>query len=189
MSAAQTDSSTSARTTSGIDKPDREQEGAQDRAQATKADKVPTQSGTALRRSDAGTNRASLVTAQGKTNIADTVVAKIAAFATKEIPGVHSMGRSMSRRMGALRAIVPGQSEPATQGVSVEVGEKQAAVDLDVVTWYGESIVEVSEAVRRNVIERIEAMTGLEVVEVNVHVDDIYVDDGSSQEQSQARVE
>lgn len=135
---------------------------------------------------------ASLVTPQGKTHIADTVVAKIAGFATREISGVHSMGRGMARRIGALRARVPGQSEAGsvTQGVSVEVGEKQAAVDIDVVTWYGESIVEVTEAVRRNVIERVQGMTGLEVVEVNINVDDIFVDDGSpSEEQAPARVQ
>lgn len=133
---------------------------------------------------------AALVTTEGTTHIADTVVAKIAAYATREIPGVHSMGRGMSRRIGALRAMVPGQTEGlSTQGVSVEVGAKQAAVDLDLVTWYGESIVEVAEAVRRHVIEQIESMTGLEVVEVNIHVDDIHVeDDAEAAESTSARV-
>lgn len=127
-----------------------------------------------------------LDTPQGKTHIADTVVAKIAAFATREIPGVHSMGRGMTRKIGALRAMVPGQSEALTQGVTVEVGEKQAAIDLDIVTWYGESIIEVTEAVRRNVIERIEGMCGLEVVEVNIHVDDVHIDDGTESADSES---
>lgn len=133
--------------------------------------------------------RASLTSETGTTRIADTVVAKIASLATKEIPGVHSMGRGLARRMGQLRAMVPGQAEEqgSTQGVSVEVGEKEAAIDLDVVTYYGESIAEVSEAVRRNVIERVEGMTGLSVVEVNINVDDIYVEGEESEEESRVQ--
>jgi uncharacterized alkaline shock family protein YloU len=88
------------------------------------------------------------------------------------------MGKGFARAMGGLRARVPGQqSEDQTaQGVSVEVGERQAAVDLDIVTYYGQSIVEVTEAVRRNVIDRIEGMTGLQVTEVNIMVDDLFVE-------------
>lgn len=125
-----------------------------------------------------GSGYAALVTDIGTTHISDAVVAKIAGMATKEIPGVHSMGRGLARRLGRMRAKVAGQPETAAvaQGVDVEVGQKEAAVDLDIVTWYGQSIVEISDAVRRNVIERIEAMTGLQVVEVNVNVDDIFIE-------------
>lgn len=134
---------------------------------------------------------ASLTSETGTTHIADTVVAKIAGLATKEIPGVHSMGRGMARRMGQLRAMVPGQTEEqgsAAQGVSVEVGEKEAAVDLDLVTFYGESITDVADAVRRNVIDRVESMSGLRVVEVNINVDDIYVE-GEESEGEESRVQ
>jgi uncharacterized alkaline shock family protein YloU len=118
----------------------------------------------------------SLTTENGNTRIGDGVVAKIAGLAARDIPGVYSMGNSMARRVGQLRALIPGGSEAATQGVSVEVGEREAAIDLNVVTWYGQSIVEISEAVRRNVIGQIEGMTGLDVIEVNVQVDDIHVE-------------
>ncbi|MFW6091756.1 MAG: Asp23/Gls24 family envelope stress response protein [Actinomycetota bacterium] len=132
--------------------------------------------------------RASLTSETGTTHIADNVVSKIAALATREIPGVHSMGRGFSRRMGQLRAMVPGtqtEEQPTAQGVSVEVGEKEAAVDLDIVTYYGESIAEVADSVRRNVIDRVQGMTGLQVVEVNINVDDIYVEgEESSEEES-----
>ncbi len=67
-------------------------------------------------------------------------------------------------------------SQATSQGVSVEVGQRQAAVDLDIVCYYGQSIVEIAEAIRENVIERIEGMTGLDVVEVNIGVDDLYID-------------
>ena len=121
---------------------------------------------------------ASLATERGNTRIADGVVTKIAALAAREIPGVHEMGKGFARAMGGLRSQVPGQQsvDQTTQGVSVEVGERQAAIDLDIVTYYGQSIVEVTEAVRRNVIERIEGMTGLQVTEVNIMVDDLFVE-------------
>ncbi|AVT28502.1 Asp23/Gls24 family envelope stress response protein [Plantactinospora sp. BC1] len=123
-----------------------------------------------------GPPRAELSTEAGKTRIAEGVVAKIAGFAAREIPGVHSMGAGLARRVGQLRGLVPGGSETIRQGVSVEVGEREAAVDLDIVTFYGQSIVDVSEAVRRNVVERVQAMTGLRVVEVNINVDDVFVE-------------
>lgn len=122
---------------------------------------------------------AALKSEKGNTRIADGVVAKIAGLATREIPGVQDMGKGISRALGGLRARVPGvapDDSMASRGVSVEVGEREAAVDLDIVTYYGQSIVEVTEAVRRNVIERIESMTGLEVTEVNIMVDDLFVE-------------
>jgi uncharacterized alkaline shock family protein YloU len=118
-----------------------------------------------------------LVTPQGRTTIADSVVAKIAGTAAREVAGVHEMGKGAARAFGALKEKLPvGSSEASvTQGVSVEVGERQAAVDLDLVCEYGVSIVDVAQAVRRNVIQRLETMTGLEVTEVNITVDDIWM--------------
>ncbi|MDQ6899791.1 MAG: Asp23/Gls24 family envelope stress response protein [Candidatus Dormibacteraeota bacterium] len=136
-----------------------------------------------------GSRHASLTTERGNTRIADGVVTKIAALATREIPGVHELGKGFARALGGLRARVPGQTEDqSSQGVSVEVGEKQAAIDLDVVTYYGQSIVDVTDAVRRNVIERVESMTGLEVTEVNIMVDDLVVE-GEPQAPAETRVQ
>ena len=129
----------------------------------------------------------SLHTEHGTTTIASSVVAKIAALATQEIPGVQAMGKSLSRTFGTIRAKVPGASQADAQGVSVEVGERQAAVDIDIVVEYGHSIVEVAEAIRQNVIDRIEGMTGLEVVEVNVGVDDLHL--ASDDDEEGSRVE
>lgn len=134
--------------------------------------------------------RTELVTEQGKTSIADTVVRKIAGVATREVAGVHDLGSGGSRALGAVRARIPGSSGASvTQGVSVEVGERQAAVDLDVVVDYGVSIIDLSQAVRRNVISSVEGMTGLEVTEVNIAVDDIYIGDEEASERAAARVE
>jgi uncharacterized alkaline shock family protein YloU len=115
----------------------------------------------------------------GKTSIADSVVAKIAGLACREISGVHDMGRGAARTFGALKERLPiGSSDPApAQGVSVEVGERQAAVDLDVVVEYGAAIVDVAESIRQNVVTKVESMTGLEVTEVNITVDDVFLGD------------
>ncbi|GAB2734444.1 Asp23/Gls24 family envelope stress response protein [Amycolatopsis magusensis] len=116
-----------------------------------------------------------LVTDEGVTSIADVVVRKIAGLAAREVRGVHALGGGAARAFGALRERIPGASASVGQGVSVEVGEKQAAVDLELVVEYGVGIAELSKVVRRTVIASIERMTGLEVVEVNIHVDDVHI--------------
>lgn len=120
-----------------------------------------------------------LVSAQGKTTIADTVVSKIAGIATRDVSGVHAVGGGTSRAVGALRERIPGARVNHSQGVSVEVGEKQAAIDLDIVAEYGVSIADLAAGIRRNVIESVERMTGLQVTEVNVTVNDIFLADES----------
>jgi uncharacterized alkaline shock family protein YloU len=131
-----------------------------------------------------------LQTSQGNTTIADSVVQKIAGVSAREVSGVHALGGGAARTLGALRERIPGSSQSVGQGVSVEVGERQAAIDLDIVTEYGVSIVELSRAVRRNVIEAVEGMTGLQVTEVNVMVNDVHLPNDESQaEEPQRRVE
>ena len=73
------------------------------------------------------------------------------------------------------------------QGVGVEVGETQAAVDLDIVVEYGVSIADLGRSIQRNVKNSIERMTGLEVVEVNINVDDVHMPE-SGEQPSEARV-
>ncbi|WP_405719667.1 Asp23/Gls24 family envelope stress response protein [Streptomyces sp. NBC_00046] len=114
---------------------------------------------------------------RGRTTISDSVVEKIAAMATREVPGIHSLGTGMARALGAVRDRVPGGRAGVGRGVTVEVGERQAAVDLDVVVEYGVSIVDVAWEVRTDVITAVERMTGLEVVEVNIAVDDVHLPD------------
>jgi uncharacterized alkaline shock family protein YloU len=116
-----------------------------------------------------------LATSHGTTTVADVVVSKIAGIAAREVSGVHGLGGNASRAVGALRERIPGASTNYSQGVSVEVGEKQTAVDLDIVAEYGVSITELATGIRRNVIAALERMTGLEVVEVNITVHDVFV--------------
>lgn len=126
-----------------------------------------------------------LVTKQGKTTIADTVVAKIAGIATREVSGVHALGGGAARTVGALRERIPGGRTNHSQGVSVEVGERQAAVDIELTAEYGVAIADLATSVRRNVITSIERMTGLEVAEVNVTVQDIYLESDDNQDEDQ----
>ncbi len=124
----------------------------------------------------------SLVTGQGRTSIADSVVEKIAGVAAREVSGVHEMGRGAARAFGSIRERVGSGGPNVSRGVRVEVGERQAAIDIDLVVEYGVSIPDVSQAVRDNVIQRVERMTGLEVTEVNISVDDVYLGDDSEPE-------
>ena len=112
---------------------------------------------------------------------------KIAGLGAREVSGVYALGGGAARTLGSLRERIPGATQSAGQGVSVEVGEKQAAVDLDLVTEYGAPIADVARSVRRNVISSVEGMTGLQVTEVNISVNDIHLPTDEGQ-QEPARV-
>lgn len=126
---------------------------------------------------------------RGRTSIADVVVAKIAGIAAREIDGVHDVGGATERVVGKVREVIPGTSVSATQGINVEVGERQAAVDVSIVADYGVAIHQLAAAIRRNVITAIEQMTGLEVTEVNVTVHDVVFGDEDDQSDAPRRVE
>lgn len=122
----------------------------------------------------------SLQTSHGRTVIEDVVVSKIAGMAAREVSGVYSLGGGTARVVGAIRGSFSG-SPNVQQGVTVEVGERQAAVDVAIVAEYGVAIHELAEAIRRNIILAIEGMTGLEVTEVNVTVHDVHLDIGEDE--------
>ncbi|MDG4857976.1 Asp23/Gls24 family envelope stress response protein [Streptomyces sp. T-3] len=126
---------------------------------------------------------------RGKTTIADGVVEKIAGIAAREVPGIHALGGGFTRTIGAMRDRVPGGRASVARGVKVEVGEKQTAIDLQVVVEYGISITEVAAEVRENVIGSVERMTGLEVVEVNIAVNDVHLPDDDEPDTGESRVE
>lgn len=115
---------------------------------------------------------AQLESDRGTTSIDDSVVAKIAGMAAREVDGVAQLGGTLSTAIGGVVSRIRG-SEHRTAGVGVEVGKRQAAVDLSVQIAYPAPVHEVSDAVRQNVIDRIESLTGLEVVEVNIAVIDL----------------
>jgi uncharacterized alkaline shock family protein YloU len=123
-----------------------------------------------------------LATNQGKTTIADSVVAKVAGIAAREVAGVHELSsRGAGGMISGLAARVTG-GDSSAQGVSVEVGEREAAIDLAMSVDYGVSIPQVAEAVRRNVITRLQTMTGLVVKEVNIDVIDLFFPEDANQQ-------
>ncbi|MFC7818445.1 MULTISPECIES: Asp23/Gls24 family envelope stress response protein [unclassified Streptomyces] len=125
---------------------------------------------------------------RGRTTIADGVVEKITGMAARDVAGVHAMGSGMSRTFGAVRDRVPGGTKSVTRGVKAEVGEKQTALDLEIVVEYGVSISDVARDVRENVVAAVERMTGLEVVEVNIAVSDVKLPDEEDEEQPEPRI-
>lgn len=110
----------------------------------------------------------------GHTSIADDVVAKIAGLAAREVEGVHRLVTTgaLASFSGLAQRLV--RADQRGQGVAVEVGQKEAAVDLALELEYGVEIRRVCDAVRRNVVSRLEGMTGLRVKEVNILVADLH---------------
>jgi len=104
-------------------------------------------------------------TGLGTIRVADEVVSIIAGLATTEVEGVEGMSGGIA---GGIAEILGRKN--FSKGVKVEVGEKEAAVDLYIIVKYGIRIPEVALAAQENVKRAIETMTGLSVIEVNVHV-------------------
>ena len=130
-----------------------------------------------------------LATDDGQISVAEGVVQKIAGKACKEIAGVHAMGTSGARAFGSIRERIPGSAGASfSQGVGVEVGETEAAIDLDIVVEYGVAIADLGRSIQRNVKQAVERMTGLHVVEVNIAVDDVYLPTDDDQDTAPSRV-
>jgi uncharacterized alkaline shock family protein YloU len=100
---------------------------------------------------------------------------------------VHDLGGGAARAVGAITQMV-GIGDANSQGVSVEVGEKEAAADLTLVIEYGESIPKVAQLVRERVIARVEGITGLKVTEVNIEVNDLHFPGDDEAEDDEPRV-
>ena len=111
---------------------------------------------------------------KGKTTIASGVVAKIVGIAAREIDGVKDVVSTGAGAAISGLATRVTRGDTRSQGVSVEVGEREAAASINIVVYYGVSIPQVAEAVRRNIIDRVEAMTGLTVISVDIAVNDLY---------------
>ena len=124
-----------------------------------------------------------LKTERGSTTIQDGVVSKVAGIAAQEVDGIR-MGGGASQAVGSIMSAVPGVGGASqSQGVSVEVGEVEAAVNLTITVEYGRSIHQIAEAVRNNVIRRVENLVGLRVTEVNIAVNDIFFPQQEQQQQ------
>lgn len=119
----------------------------------------------------------------GDVRIANEVVAVIAGLAAVEVDGVAGMSGGIAGGIAELLG-----RKNLSKGVRVEVGEEQAAIDLFVVVEYGVSIPEVAWKIQEGVKRAVESMTGLQVVEVNVHVQGVHFMQTEEKPEEQPRV-
>jgi uncharacterized alkaline shock family protein YloU len=126
---------------------------------------------------------------EGRTTIEDSVVAKIAGIAAREVSGVHALGGGAARVVGSIRDAL--NSTDLTQGISVEVGEKQVAVDVTIVAEYPVALQTVSDGVRTAIYQAMHDLVGMDVAEVNVTVNDVHLptDDDRESEPQTGRVQ
>lgn len=131
-----------------------------------------------------------LHTERGSTTIQDSVVSKIAGIAAQEVDGIRMGGGTSQAVSGLLGSITGGSgSGSQTQGVSVEVGQEETAIDLTLTVEYGKSIPQIAEAVRRNVANRVESLVGLRVTEVNVAVNNVFFPQMEEEQERQRQLE
>ncbi|MDQ8735555.1 Asp23/Gls24 family envelope stress response protein [Paenibacillus sp. LHD-38] len=105
----------------------------------------------------------------GTIQIAPEVIEVIAGLATIEVDGVAGMSGGFA---GGIVELLGRKN--LSKGVKVEVGQREAAVDVSIIVEYGNRIPEIASEIQRNVKRSIEMMTGLHVVEVNVHIHDVH---------------
>lgn len=130
---------------------------------------------------------ASTAASTGATIIENGVVAKIAGIAAREVPGVHALGGGAARAVGAIRDAL--NSTDLTQGIRVEVGETQVAVDVTIVAEYPTSLQKVADDVRAAISLAMAEYVGKQAVEVNVTVDDVHLPSEDAAEEDARAVE
>ena len=112
--------------------------------------------------------------------IADDVIAVIAGAAASEVPGVASMAGGFA---GGISEVFSGKKNFA-KGIKVEAGEKETRIDVNIIVEYGVRIPDVAFEIQNRVKKSVETMTGLKVLEVNVHVQGVNTDAGLNNEDS-----
>ncbi|PWJ53126.1 Uncharacterized conserved protein YloU, alkaline shock protein (Asp23) family [Quadrisphaera granulorum] len=109
----------------------------------------------------------------GATTTTDDVIATVAGLAARDVPGVHDLGTRTQRALGTVGQLVPGPSWAGPPGVQVQVGEREALVEVSVVTELGCNAPEVAAHVRRAVTTALRDLVGLEVTAVDVEISDV----------------
>lgn len=107
----------------------------------------------------------------GSVKISEEVVAIIAGIAATDVPGVAGMSGGIA---GGIAEILGRKN--LSKGVKVEVGEKEAAIDLYIIVEFGARIPEVAWDIQDKVKNAVQSMTGLNVIEVNIHVQGVNFD-------------
>jgi len=120
----------------------------------------------------------------GTIKISEEVVSIIAGLAATEVPGVAGMSGGVVNGISEMLG-----RKNLGKGVKVEVGEKEVSIDLYLIVDYGVRIPEVAWNVQENVKNAVENMTGLKVVEVNIHVQGVNMDKENKKQEQQVKEE
>ena len=123
----------------------------------------------------------------GTTTIKDGVVSKVAGIAARSVSGVHDLGGGAARALGAIRGAM--NQNDLTQGISVEVGETQVAVDVNLVAEYPVPLQGIADDVRAAVTDAVESLVGMQVTEVNVTINDVHLPSDDKDGDSESRVQ
>jgi len=136
------------------------------------------------------TNSPSQSTPQlGKTTISDEVVAQLVEIAAKEVQGIHSIAQQgIGEQIAGLTQRLSGKWQSG-QGIAVEVGEREVAIDLRIIAHYGIKVSDLAVRLRQAIIERIESLLGLRVKEVNIQVSGLFFPENKPTEEHSRRVE
>lgn len=113
--------------------------------------------------------------------ISDDVVAVIAGVAVSEVSGVAGMAGGFA---GGITEVLSGKKN-LSKGIKVDVGEKETKIDVNIIVEYGTRIPDVAFEIQNRVKKAVEAMTGLNVIEVNVHVQGVSTDKSLEEKQEE----
>ncbi len=103
--------------------------------------------------------------------IANDVVASIAGVAVSEVPGVYGMAGGFA---GGISEVLSGKKS-LSKGIKVDVTEKETKIDVNIIVEYGTRIPDVAFEIQKRVKKAVETMTGLKVVNVNIHIQGINI--------------
>ena len=117
--------------------------------------------------------------------IADDVIAVIAGAAASEVPGVSSMAGGFA---GGISEVFSGKKNLA-KGIKIEAGEKETKIDVNIIVEYGARIPDVAFEIQNRVKKAVEGMTGLKVLEVNVHVQGVNTESATATEEKETNTE
>ena len=120
-------------------------------------------------------------TAENTIKISDDVVSIIAGKAVSEVEGVSSMAGGFA---GGITEVLSGKKN-FSKGIKVEVGEKETKIDVNIIVEYGTRIPDIAFEIQNRVKKAVENMTGLKVLEVNVHVQGVHTSDDDEKENTQ----
>jgi uncharacterized alkaline shock family protein YloU len=110
---------------------------------------------------------------QGATTIKDSVIGKVAGLAVREIPGVHALGSTPLRAIGAIVETI--SRAEVNPGITIELGDDGVTVHIVLVAGYPVQLKKLADQVRTSVSQAIEGLVGMTVTAVNVTITDIYV--------------